>query len=115
MSNCIFCKIINGKIPGNFVYRDDNVVAFHDIHPKAPVHILVLPVKHIESLRVIKNEDKELMGFLMLKVSEIAEKLGIGKNGYKIVINNGEDSGQLIFHLHIHLLGGWKEKTSWEV
>lgn len=115
MSDCLFCKIIKGEIPGKFIYRDKDLVAFYDINPKAPVHVLVVSVKHFESLREVKNEDKELLGLLMLKVSEIAEKLDIAKDGYKVIINNGKASGQLVFHLHIHLLGGWKEKAHWEV
>lgn len=113
--DCIFCKIIKGEIPGKFVYRDTHVVAFHDISPKAPVHVLVVPVKHIESVREITPEDQELMGLIMLKVKEIAEKLGIAEAGYKLVVNNGRASGQLVFHVHIHLLGGWKKSPGWEV
>ncbi len=115
MSDCLFCKIIKGEIPGKFVYKDERVVAFSDINPKAPVHILVLPVKHIESVNEISNNDKDLMGELLLKVKEIARKLGIDKSGYKLIANNGKGAGQLIFHLHFHLLGGWNEKPEWEV
>ena len=115
MEECIFCKIIRGEIPGKFVYRDTQVVAFHDISPKAPVHVLVVPVKHIESVREITPEDQELMGLLMLKVKDIAKKLGIALSGYKVVVNNGESAGQLVFHLHLHLLGGWKKSPGWEV
>lgn len=115
MFNCIFCKIIKGEIPGKFVYQDEKMVVFHDINPKAPVHVLVVPVKHIGSLREIDGEDKELLGNLMLKVKQIAEKLGIDKTGYKLIANNGEGAGQLVFHLHFHLLGGWSEKPHWQV
>lgn len=115
MLSCIFCKIIKGEIPGKFVYRDDDFVAFHDINPKAPVHILVVPVRHIESLIDVKSDDKELLGELILKVHDIAQKLEIAKSGYKLVVNNGEASGQLVFHLHVHLLGGWKKKVNWQV
>jgi histidine triad (HIT) family protein len=115
MSDCIFCKIIEGRIPGKFIYKDENVAAFHDIHPKAPVHVLVVPVKHVESLREVQAEDKELLGELFLKVREIAQKLNIGETGYKIVINNGKNSGQLVYHLHVHLLGGWSQPAHWQV
>lgn len=113
--DCLFCKIIKGEIPGKFVYKDEDIVAFNDINPKAPVHVLIVPIRHIESLREVRNEDKNLMGKLMLTVKKIAEELGIAKEGYKVVINNGSASGQLVFHLHVHLLGGWKEKVSWSV
>lgn len=115
MNGCIFCKIIKGEIPGKFIYRDDEIVAFHDINPKAPVHVLVVPKKHLESLRAVEEEDKQLLGKLMHSVKIIAEKLGIAQKGYKVVINNGEDSGQLVFHLHMHVLGGWRGPKSWEV
>lgn len=115
MNGCIFCKIIKGEIPGKFVYRDDDFVAFHDINPKAPVHILVVPVRHIESVRDVKSDDKELLGELILKVRDIAQKLEIAKSGYKLVVNNGVSAGQLVFHLHIHLLGGWRKSPHWEV
>lgn len=115
MNNCIFCKIIKGELPAKFVYKNDDLVAFHDINPKAPVHVLILPIKHIESLRDVKGEDRELLGRLMLSVNKIATKLGIADSGYKVVINNGKASGQLVFHLHIHLLGGWSRKMEWEV
>jgi histidine triad (HIT) family protein len=115
MQDCLFCKIIRGEIPGKFIYRDDQVVAFHDISPKAPIHFLIVPVKHIESLREIKKEHQELLGELMLTVNTVAEKLGIDKNGYKVVINNGRDAGQLVFHLHLHVLGGWRTPANWKV
>ncbi len=115
MQDCIFCKIIKGEIPGKFVYKDSEIVAFQDINPKAPVHVLILPIKHLKSLQDTKGEDEKLLGKLMIAVNRIAEKLGIAQNGYKVVINNGEDSGQLVFHLHLHLLGGWRENPKWEV
>lgn len=115
MSNCVFCKIIKGELPTIWVYKDEEIVAFNDINPKAPVHVLVMPVKHLESLKDTKVADKELLGKLMLTVNHLAEKLGIAEDGYKVVINNGPASGQLVFHLHIHLLGGWKGKAGWEV
>ncbi len=114
MKDCIFCKIIKGEIPGKFAYKDSDMVAFYDIAPKAPVHVLLVPVAHIESLKEIGETDKELMGKLMVKARELAEKLGI-EDGFKIVVNNGKNSGQLVFHLHLHILGGWKKSPGWDV
>ena len=115
MDQCIFCKILKGEIPGKFVHRDENIVAFYDINPKAPVHVLVLPVKHLESLNNLQDTDKDLVGQLMISVKKIAEKLKIADHGYKVVINNGSGAGQLVFHLHIHLLGGWRQSPHWQV
>lgn len=115
MSECIFCKVIKGELPSKKVYEDKNLVSFYDISPKAPVHVLVVPVKHVESIREINDEDKNLMGELILAVKKIAQKLGIDKSGYKVVVNNGEGSGQLVFHLHLHLLGGWGKSPGWNV
>lgn len=115
MSDCIFCKIVKGEISGKFAYRDNEIVAIYDINPKAPVHVLVMPVKHLDSLIEVKKEDEELLGSLLLSVKKIAENLNIASSGYKIVINNGRASGQIVYHLHIHLLGGWREAAHWEV
>lgn len=115
MSDCLFCKIIKGEIPAKFIYQDGTLVAFHDINPKAPVHVLIVPVKHFESLQHVKEEDKDFLGQLMLAVQKIAQKTGIAKDGYKVVMNNGEGSGQIVFHLHIHLLGGWRKSPEWQV
>jgi histidine triad (HIT) family protein len=114
MDSCLFCKIIKGEIPSRSVYKDDNLVAFYDINPKAPVHVLIVPVKHLQSLKEVEEKDKDLLGDLLLAVKNIAEKLGISQ-GYKVVINNGPLSGQIIFHLHLHLLGGWEDKADWNV
>lgn len=115
MEDCIFCKIIKGEIPGKFVYKDSEIIAFYDINPKAPVHVLIVPVRHLESLRETKDQDKDLLGKLMLTVNKIALELNIAKSGYKVVINNGKESGQIVFHLHIHLLGGWGQPAHWQV
>src|SRR3989344_1961403 len=109
MSDCIFCKIIKGEIPSRKVFEDDKSIAFYDINPKAPVHILVLPKKHITSLIELKSEDKELIGDIILLLKSVARKLRLDKSGYKVVVNNGAGSGQLVFHLHFHLLGGWQK------
>lgn len=113
--DCIFCKIITGEIPGKIIYRDAEVIAFYDISPKAPVHFLVVPVKHLPSLREAKNEDNILLGKLLLTTAKITEDLKIANSGYKIVMNNGKDAGQLVFHLHLHVLGGWRKKEEWVV
>lgn len=116
MNDCIFCKIIKGEIPSKKVYEDNNIIAFDDISPKADVHILVVPKKHIGSLIEINQSDKDLLGDLMLKISGIAKKIGLDKGGYKVIANNGSGSGQIVFHLHFHLLGGWKMKAEgWKI
>lgn len=115
MTDCIFCKIVKGEIPGKFVYKDSEMVAFYDISPKAPKHVLLTPVKHIKSLREVGPTDKELLGKMMLKAAEVAKDLGISEDGYKIVANNGKSAGQIVFHLHFHILGGWKKSPGWQV
>ena len=101
----IFCKIAAGKLSADIVYRDDSVVAFKDIHPKAPVHILIIPRKHITSLADINKDDLPLVAHMMEVADIVAKQQGTG-NAYKIVINTGGDAGQVIMHLHMHLLGG---------
>lgn len=103
--DCLFCKISAGEIPGNFVYQDDTIVAFQDIYPKARVHILVVPRQHIKSLVELTEINQSLMGYLMLKLPEIAKMQGL-ENGFRTVINTGPGGGQEIEHLHVHLLGG---------
>jgi len=116
MNNCIFCRIIRGEIPSEKVFEDSRVVAFHDIMPKAPVHVLVLPKKHISSLTEVKKSDSDLLGEILVRLSDVARKLGIDRDGYKVVINNGEGSGQLVMHMHFHLLGGWARRVEgWKV
>ncbi len=110
MSDCIFCKIANGEIPSNKVYEDEQIMCFHDADPQAPVHVLIIPKKHIESLDDVKEEDRELLGTIMLKVQDIAQTLGLD-NGYRLVNNCGEDGFQTVKHLHFHLLG--KRKMIW--
>lgn len=107
MENCLFCKIINGEIPTNKVYEDDEILAFKDINPKAPVHILVIPKKHISSAKEIKEEDEALIGKMFTVINKIAKEFDL-ENGYRIVNNCGEDGGQEVMHLHFHLLGGKK-------
>ncbi len=111
MSQTIFSKIINREIPANIFYEDDICIAFKDVSPQAPVHILLIPKKEISSLNDLQLEDKGLMGHLMLKVPEIAAKAGISDDGYRIVANTGKNGGQSVFHIHIHILGG--RKLNW--
>lgn len=105
--DCLFCKIINGEIPTNKVYEDDEILAFKDINPKAPVHILVIPKKHISSAKEIKEDDEALIGKIFTVINKIAKEFNL-ENGYRIVNNCGEDGGQEVMHLHFHLLGGKK-------
>lgn len=108
MRNCIFCKIIEGEIPADIIYKDKKFVAFEDINPKAPFHILVVPKKHIISINHLKKEDRDLIGELILITKKIARKVKINKKGYKLVFNVGKGGGQLINHLHLHVLGRWR-------
>ena len=110
MSDCIFCKIVNKEIPSNVIYEDDVILAFHDLEPQAPVHLLIVTKKHIPSLDLIEFEDMEALGWLMSKVKDIAKNMGLD-NGYRLVCNCGEDGMQTVNHLHFHLLG--KRKMLW--
>jgi len=103
--DCLFCRIIAGTIPSNAVYQDEQCYAFHDIHPQAPVHVLVIPRKHIASLAEVHKEDEGLLGHLLWAASEVARMMGLGK-GYRVVISSGRDGGQTVDHLHLHVLGG---------
>ncbi len=105
---CVFCKIVNGELPADKVYEDEKYMAFKDINPKAPVHILIIPKEHIEYLADINDENKHIIGDMAVVANKVAKKLGIDKTGYRVVINNGPDAGQEVFHLHMHLLGGKK-------
>ncbi|MEN3045528.1 MAG: histidine triad nucleotide-binding protein [Candidatus Hydrothermales bacterium] len=102
---CIFCKIVNKEIESKIVYEDENCLAFEDINPQAPTHILVVPKKHISSLREISAGDKNLIGHILYVISRIALEKKL-ERGYRVVVNDGKDAGQSIFHLHFHLLGG---------
>lgn len=106
-SDCIFCRIIKGELPADFVYRDEDMVVFQDRYPKAPVHVLIVPVEHIESVNALREPHGAIISKMVLKAKDIAQSLGIHDSGYKLVINVGSGGGQIIFHLHIHLLGGW--------
>jgi len=105
MDNCIFCKIVRGEIPSRKVYEDDHVLAFYDINPKAPVHVIVIPKKHVANVLEAVGE-AEMFGQMMAAVKEIAETLGFSGNGFRLVANTGRDGGQSVGHLHFHLLAG---------
>ena len=102
--DCIFCKVVKKEIPSSIVYEDDKMLAFNDIAPQAPVHILVIPKKHVST--VAELEDMEVIKDLFSMMKVIAEEKGIAKTGYRIVVNHGKDAGQAVPHLHFHLLGG---------
>lgn len=104
MDNCIFCKIANKEIPSKPVYEDDKILAFHDLEPQAPVHVLLIPKEHIASLNDVEEHHQEILGHLLGKVKEIAADLGL-ENGYRLVNNCGRDGMQTVEHIHFHLLG----------
>ncbi len=106
MESCIFCQILEGKIPTKFLYRDREIAAFYDIHPIAPVHILIIPVKHIPSIVDLTPADTELVGRMILVSKELAEKENIAQDGYKLLFRVGKHGGQEINHIHLHLIGG---------
>jgi len=108
MENCIFCKIITGEIPASKVFEDEKIIAFEDINPQAPIHILLIPKEHFASLKDIPEDKKNILSHILLKARQIAQEKGIAESGYRIVLNTERDSGQEVFHIHFHLLGGRK-------
>jgi histidine triad (HIT) family protein len=104
--DCIFCKIVAGEIPSELIHEDEVCVAFSDIHPQAPTHILIIPREHFASLDEAGEQNKETLGHLLLTAAEIARRKGFAEKGYRTVINTNDDGGQTVFHLHVHLLGG---------
>ena len=106
MTDCIFCKIIAGESPSQKVYSDDLVTAFRDIHPVAPTHILIIPNKHIASMNDLTPADMPLLGHMLALAPKIAEQEGIRESGYRLILNTGPHGGQVIYHLHLHLIGG---------
>ena len=110
MSDSIFTKIVRREVPANIVYEDDLAIAFTDVNPQAPIHLLVVPKKPISQLDAATEEDRDLLGHLLLTVKKVAQQVGLN-NGYRVVINNGHDGGQTVYHLHLHILGdrfmGW--------
>lgn len=106
MSDCIFCKIARGEIPCNRVYEDDQVLAFDDIHPMAPVHVVVIPKDHIRTFMDLTTDNVSLMGAMMAAAQEVARRKGIDQRGFRVVFNCNPEGGQIIYHLHMHVLGG---------
>lgn len=104
--NCLFCKIVAGEISSAKVYEDEICVAFNDISPQAPTHVLIIPRKHIDSLDKAEKSDGETLGHLLLTAADIARQEGFAEDGYRTVVNTNSDGGQTVFHLHVHLLGG---------
>jgi histidine triad (HIT) family protein len=105
VSECVFCRIARGEAAAHIAYQDEEVTAFHDLHPQAPVHILLIPNRHIAGVAEVEAEDERLLGRLFGVARRLAEEMGITE-GYRLVINNGRGAGQSVFHLHVHLLGG---------
>lgn len=110
MKDCLFCNIIKESVPAKIVFENDSVLAFEDIEPQAPVHVLIIPKKHIKSINNIEFEDKEVCGEILLAAKKIAKDLKINDSGYRTIFNTNEDGGQTVFHIHMHLLGGRKLK-----
>jgi histidine triad (HIT) family protein len=108
---CLFCRIARGEISAKKIFEDDHVVAFNDINPQAPVHVLVIPRQHIASLDDLNEDDAAAVGITLVRVAEIARTLQLNGQGYRVVANHGEDAGQTVFHIHFHLLGG--RNLSW--
>ncbi|NIM19454.1 MAG: HIT domain-containing protein [Candidatus Latescibacteria bacterium] len=106
MEDCIFCKIINGQIPSNKVYEDEDLLAFEDVNPVAPTHVVIIPKKHIETLNDIQEEDAGVLASLLLRAQSIATEKEIAEDGYRIVLNCMPGAGQSVYHIHFHLLGG---------
>ena len=106
MKDCIFCKVAKKEVPAKIVFENDDLVAFEDLHPQAPVHILLIPKKHIPTLDKIDTEDQALLGKLIWAAKELAVQKKIAKNGFRLILNSNPDGGQLVYHIHLHLLGG---------
>lgn len=106
MADCLFCSIVEGEVDSEIIYADDQVVAFHDVNPQAPVHFLVIPRRHVANMNGVQSEDEELIGHLVQVASELAEQEEIADSGYRLVVNNGDDACQEVQHMHVHVLGG---------
>lgn len=111
MEDCLFCKISKGEVPSTKVYEDEDIYAFNDINPVAPIHILVIPKKHIASLKDMEKEDEALIGKIYGVINKIAEEKGFKENGYRVIVNCGKEAGQEVMHLHFHVLAGTKLGT----
>ena len=106
MTDCLFCKIVAGDLPADIVYENDQVLAFRDISPKAPTHVLVVPRRHVATLNELTQDDAGLVGEMYLAAQQVARDEGIADSGYRTVVNCNEDAGQVVFHIHLHLFGG---------
>ncbi|MFC1913643.1 histidine triad nucleotide-binding protein [Chloroflexota bacterium] len=104
--DCIFCQIVAGKVPGEIIYQDEEVAAFRDINPQAPLHLLIIPKRHVASLANLSKEETPLAGHMIEVANQLARRKGVSESGYRLVINSGAEGGQLVPHLHLHLLGG---------
>ena len=111
MSDCLFCRIVNREIPASIVYEDDRVVAFNDINPQGPTHVLVIPKRHIASLNDLTADDDQIVGELVRRAAAIADERGIAESGFRTVFNTNRGAGQTVFHIHLHLIGG--RSLSW--
>ncbi len=111
-ADCLFCKIINREEPSEFLYEDDTYVVFKDINPHAPVHLLLVPKKHIRSINDIQTGDESILGGLFTLAKKMAKEQGINESGYKLLFNVEKGGGQVIFHIHLHLIGGWHKRPS---
>jgi histidine triad (HIT) family protein len=106
MDNCLFCKIINGEITATKIYENKHIIAFNDIDPKAPIHILVIPKKHIRSINELNSSDINLAGEIILAAKKIAKDQGVDSKGFRVVFNTNDDGGQTVYHIHMHIMGG---------
>jgi len=108
--DCLFCNIVNGKVPSEFLYEDDSYVVFRDINPHSPVHILIVPKRHIRSINDLTDQDRDTVSGMFILAKKIAQQEGVHQSGYKLLFNVEKGGGQVIFHLHLHLLAGWEKK-----
>lgn len=106
MEKCIFCEIVQGKLPAKIIYQDKDVIAFDDVHPKAPQHKLIIPRQHFSTLNDLQVQDEQLLGHMIYVAKTLAHDVGIAESGYRLLLNCNADGGQIVFHLHLHLIGG---------
>jgi len=107
-NDCLFCRIVAGEKPAEIVYRDETVVIFKDINPHAPVHLLIVPVKHIRSVNDLEESDRGIVDTMFFRARDMARRFGVDRSGYRLAVNVERGAGQVIFHLHLHLTGGWR-------
>ena len=107
-NGCLFCRIAKGEVPTEFIYENDSLVVLKDIYPQAPVHLLIVPKKHIRSINELCDDDREIIAEVLMVAKKLAKKSGVNKSGYKLLFNVEQGGGQEIFHVHLHLVGGWR-------